>query len=130
MSEPEAPARERPLSVARASGSDVTNHELWTHTMIFATLVLERPPLQWADVPGAIATWITVVGGFASFFLALWLVYYALGLGSTTPAQKRLASLFSIALLIALVGFAAGWGFTYLGKAQETQSGDAAKPGG
>ena len=42
--------------------------------MIFATLVLEKPPLQWADVPGAIITWITVVGGFATVFLALWLL--------------------------------------------------------
>jgi hypothetical protein len=97
--------------------------------MIFATLVFERPPLQWADVPGAIVTWITVVGGFASLFLALWLLYYALGLGSPIPAQRRQASLFAVGLLIALVGFAAGGGFTYLAKTQEAQSGEA-KPGG
>ncbi len=100
--------------------------------MIFATLVLERPPLQWGDVPGGIVTWITVVGGFATLFLALWLLYYVLGLGSSATAQTKQASLFTFALVIALVGFAAGWGFTSLGKAQEAQqTGDAlAKPGG
>jgi hypothetical protein len=97
--------------------------------MIFATFVLERAPLQWSDVPGAIGTWITVVGGFATFFLALWLLCYVLGLGSTIPTQKRQASLFAVALFIAIVGLAAGWGLTYLGKTQEIQGSDAGKGG-
>jgi hypothetical protein len=89
--------------------------------MIFATLVLERSPLQWADVPGGIVTWVTVVGGFATLFLALWLLYYVLGLGTSTAAQKKQASLFTAALVIALVGFAVGGALTYLGRTQEAQ---------
>jgi ABC-type transport system involved in multi-copper enzyme maturation permease subunit len=87
--------------------------------MMFATLVLERPPLQWVDVPSAIVTWVTVVGGFATLFLALWLLYYALGLSSSTAEQKKQASLFKVALIIALLGFAAGLVFTNLATAQE-----------
>src|SRR5947209_7975154 len=89
--------------------------------MMFATFVLERPPLQWVDLPGAIVTWITVVGGFATLFLALWLLYYRLGLSSTTASQKKQASLFSLALIIAVLGFAASVAFTSLGQAQEAQ---------
>ncbi|HLJ94477.1 MAG TPA: ABC transporter permease [Gemmataceae bacterium] len=93
--------------------------------MILATLVVEKSPLQWADVPAGIATWITVVGGFATFFLALWLLCYALGLGSLIPAQKRLASIFTVAFLIALLGFACGWGLTSVSRAPDAQSSDA-----
>jgi hypothetical protein len=89
--------------------------------MIFATFVLERPPLQWVDLPGAIVTWITVVGGFATLFLALWLLHYRLGLSSPTASQKKQASLFKIALVITVLAFAAGLGLTSLAKTQETQ---------
>src|SRR5262245_3922493 len=90
--------------------------------MIFA-MVLERSPVQWADVPGGIVTWVTVAGGFATLFLALWLLYYALGLGSSVAAQNKQASLFRVALVIALVGYAAGWAFTNLGNPPETHQG-------
>jgi hypothetical protein len=100
--------------------------------MIYASLVLERPPLQWADVPSGIVAWVTIAGGFATLFLALWLLYYyTLGRSSTTPGQKKQASLFAVSLVIALVGFAAGVLFTQLGGLQaSTQAGGQAKPTG
>jgi hypothetical protein len=94
--------------------------------MIFASLVVERPELQWADLPGGIATWVTVVGGFATLFLALWLLYYWFGPGGGGGASRRQASFFKIALAIALVGFAAGWFLTNRATEQAQASDEAA----
>src|SRR5215472_11393188 len=41
---------------------------------MLATLVLERDPLQWSDLPGAIVSWVQDVGGFAAVGLVIWFV--------------------------------------------------------
>src|SRR5262245_8039919 len=41
---------------------------------LFATMVVERPPLTWGDFPSALFSWMSVVGGLAAFALAFWVV--------------------------------------------------------
>src|SRR5262249_939898 len=92
--------------------------------MIFASLTVERPPLQWADVPGGLAAWITIGGGFATLFLAIWLLYYYfLGRGSSTPGQSKQASWFGLALVIALLGYGGGALATYLSQSEAVSAG-------
>ncbi len=50
----------------------------------FAVIVLEREPLQWADLPGMLASWAQDAGGFAFFGL---LVYIAVALARRANAK-------------------------------------------
>ncbi|MSR32078.1 MAG: ABC transporter permease [Gemmataceae bacterium] len=42
---------------------------------LFATLILERDPLRWEDVPTGILSWIQVAGGIAAIGLILWTLF-------------------------------------------------------
>src|SRR5438067_10768116 len=99
--------------------------------MIFASLTVERSPLQWADVPGGLVAWITVGGGFATLFLAIWLLYYyLLGRGSSTPGQSKQASWFSLALVVAVLSYGAGVVASYLSRSEAASAGAQGRPGG
>ncbi|TMQ35655.1 MAG: hypothetical protein E6K70_01015 [Planctomycetota bacterium] len=41
---------------------------------MFASLVLEREPLYWRDIPTILQTWVLVLGGFSAAILLIWLV--------------------------------------------------------
>ena len=42
--------------------------------MMFADLVIERPPLQWSELPQAVQAWVETVGGFAAVAVLGWLI--------------------------------------------------------
>ncbi len=44
--------------------------------MIFASLVIEREPLTWAQLPGAVATWLQDAGTLSALVLLIWCVAY------------------------------------------------------
>jgi hypothetical protein len=76
--------------------------------MIFASLIIEREPLQWADLGAALAGWVQDVGRIAAVGLALWLLFYLVG-----PPRARgkawswTGRLFALALVGALLSYAA-----------------------
>jgi hypothetical protein len=47
---------------------------------MFAILIFEREPLRWDELPGAIASWVQTVGGFAAVGLTIWCLVYLLRL--------------------------------------------------
>jgi ABC-type transport system involved in multi-copper enzyme maturation permease subunit len=80
---------------------------------MFATLVLEREPLHWSDllghdgVPGALETWLHIVGGFSAVAVVVWLIvsrFARRDVGKpTTPPWQRAA--FRLAVLGMVVGY-------------------------
>lgn len=46
--------------------------------MMFATLILEREPLRWADFPGLVGTWLQNAGGLAALALLIWVLAYSI----------------------------------------------------
>ncbi len=84
--------------------------------MIFAVLALDREPLQWAELPAALTTWVQSAGGVAAFGLAVFCIAYfasraakgrigGLEMPDTLPAQRTGRS--PTALLFALATAAA-----------------------
>jgi hypothetical protein len=75
--------------------------------MLFATLVLERDPLQWADLPTGLETWIQDVGGFAAAALVVYALYrwFRPATGSRIPWPGWQRGLFRLALLGIVVGY-------------------------
>jgi ABC-type transport system involved in multi-copper enzyme maturation permease subunit len=53
--------------------------------MMFASLVLEREPLRWADLPGALITWVQDAGMVAALALFIWAIVTILRL---TPGLR------------------------------------------
>jgi ABC-type transport system involved in multi-copper enzyme maturation permease subunit len=82
--------------------------------MFFATLYLEREPMQWAELPGAALGWLQSAGLVAA--LAIFLVFAVrssfrfdllfTGIGGAKPS-KSLVRLGTIATLLAWAGYAA-----------------------
>jgi ABC-type transport system involved in multi-copper enzyme maturation permease subunit len=74
---------------------------------MFATLVVEREPLHWSDLPAGLETWIHTVGGFAAVAVLAWLIVSRIRRSErgkpTTPAWQR--SLLKLALLGMVVGY-------------------------
>jgi hypothetical protein len=69
--------------------------------MIFASLVIEREPMRWQDFPGALLSWVQVVGGFAAVALVLWGLFRwvrraPLAGSLPQPAWQRLALRWSV----------------------------------
>lgn len=58
--------------------------------MMFATLVLERDPLRWLDVPAGVMKWIQDAGGFAAFGILMY------GLSRLLPGRVRTPSSASV----------------------------------
>jgi ABC-type transport system involved in multi-copper enzyme maturation permease subunit len=86
--------------------------------MIFATLITEREPFQWSDLPAGALTWVQDAGGFAAVALTIWLVAYWLRYpASATSGRHRpwQPKLFGIALAVALLGYAAALAIGLLG---------------
>jgi hypothetical protein len=68
---------------------------------MFATLVLERDPLQWAQLPNAILSWLISAGGAST--LILWLVTLAATLRTRGATNKRAEFGLGLLLLILFV---------------------------
>lgn len=67
-------------------------------------IVIERDPLQWADLPGGVLLWLQAAGSFAALGLALWLL---IGLPRLRRADRDATprwqvSLFTLAAVVAL----------------------------
>src|SRR5205823_4479750 len=56
--------------------------------MLFASLIVERDPLEVSDLPAAIASWLRDAGSLAAFGLAIWALAYALQ-RPARPAQRQ-----------------------------------------
>ncbi|MFO0968421.1 MAG: hypothetical protein U0793_22935 [Gemmataceae bacterium] len=46
--------------------------------MLFASLVIEREPMQWSELPMALRSWAQVVGTLAAACLLIWLIAYVI----------------------------------------------------
>lgn len=79
---------------------------------MFATLVIEREPLQWSDLPGAVLSWLQDAGGFAAAALAITFVVTRMRpLGNRTEQKPGLRSLlFRVAVAAAAVAYIVGGG--------------------
>lgn len=80
--------------------------------MFFATLVLEREPTRWSDLPAGMKTWVQDVGALAAVVLVPCLLVYLVrqAQGRTRPAatgETRLAP--PLLLGLTLVGSALGY---------------------
>jgi ABC-type transport system involved in multi-copper enzyme maturation permease subunit len=78
----------------------------------FAILVLDREPLQWADLPRLLADWTIVYGGLA-FFCLLGYVLARSYQSLTARGERRSGSLLAVAmigLLVSAACFGAGRG--------------------
>jgi ABC-type transport system involved in multi-copper enzyme maturation permease subunit len=91
---------------------------------MFATLVIERDPLQWSDLPAMLTVWLQDAGGFAAVLLVIWLLYTLLarpsgppGGGLGGPGKK----LFNLALLVGAVAYVIGGGLKILALQQQTE---------
>jgi hypothetical protein len=74
---------------------------------MFATLVIERDPMHWSDLPAALQTWVHTVGGFAALAVFVWLIvsrFRQPQVGKpTTPAWQR--AVFKLAVLGMVIGY-------------------------
>src|SRR5262249_47176956 len=59
---------------------------------MFAALQLERDPLKLEDLPALFISWTQDAGGFAFFFLCVWVVFYLIARRSQTAASVALGS--------------------------------------
>lgn len=82
--------------------------------MIFASaLVLDREPLTWADLPGAILLWVQNTGAVAAFGLAIWTLAQTLrrrsilGTPGVRPASASgtLSTVFVVGTLLCVGGY-------------------------
>jgi hypothetical protein len=74
---------------------------------MFASLIIEREPMQWGDLGAALASWVQDVGRIAAVGLAIWLLVYLTGPPQGRPRGRTWsARLFGLALLGAFVAYA------------------------
>src|SRR6266852_3107945 len=76
--------------------------------MMFATLVHERDPVAWPDVPGMIETWAQVLGGFSALAIVLWMVVTSSRRPTNLandPVRSGYPAFFRLSLLGMLVGY-------------------------
>src|SRR5262245_30915681 len=87
---------------------------------MFATLVLEREPLQWSDLPGAILSWVQDVGGFAAVGLVIWFVVTRLQQSGGPPEGPKPIRdrLFKLLVAVGAIAYIAGGGFKLLANLQ------------
>src|SRR5438105_4259357 len=57
--------------------------------MFATTLVVEREPLSWADLPVAVQSWLLAAGGFAAAGLAVWLLAAAIQALGAPPGRRN-----------------------------------------
>src|SRR5262245_56200457 len=79
---------------------------------MLATLVIEREPLQWSDMPGALVSWVQDVGGFAMVGLVIWfLVRRWQRTGTASEGAKPVRDrLFKLLIGVASLAYIAGGG--------------------
>src|SRR4051794_30265294 len=75
--------------------------------MLFS-IVIERDPLRWADLPVGLVLWLQAAGGFAALGLLLWLL---LGLPRMRQEERKAipgweSTLFVITVVLAVLGYA------------------------
>src|SRR3954469_23654067 len=75
--------------------------------MVFASIIIERDPLRWADLPAGLLMWLQAAGGFAALGLLLWLL---LGLPRMRPEDRKAVPgweslLFTITVVLAVLGY-------------------------
>lgn len=73
-------------------------------------IVIERDPLQWADLPGGLVLWLQAAGSFAALGLFAWLLF---GLPRLRREDRAAipgwqTTLFALAAVVALLGFLIG----------------------
>ena len=74
---------------------------------MFATLVLERAPLTWQNLPGALQVWVQDAGGLAAIAL---LVFGVLRWFRVAPRTERPLPSWERSLFrLAVVGMVVGW---------------------
>lgn len=82
--------------------------------MIFASaLVLDREPLTWADLPGAVQIWVQNAGAVAALGLAIWVLAQTLQrrriLGApgvrAAPSSGMLTTVFVLGTLVSIGGY-------------------------
>src|SRR5262245_32194819 len=79
---------------------------------MFATLVIERDPVTWSDLPGLMLYWLQGAGGLATVLMAIW--WFA-NFMSRSPADRAHppypwnSGLFRMAFVAALVLYLAGF---------------------
>jgi ABC-type transport system involved in multi-copper enzyme maturation permease subunit len=81
--------------------------------MILASLVLEREPMRWADVPGAIVTWVQDAGIVAALALLIWALARLLRRPAGPAAGGRRRT-FTVAALFAALGCLLLYGFFFV----------------
>jgi hypothetical protein len=75
--------------------------------MIFATLVIEREPMTWAQLPAAIGTWLQDAGILSAIVLLIWCVAYVLQRPAGVSAERNwVKSAFTFAAVASFVLFA------------------------
>lgn len=77
-------------------------------TLPFAIMIQEREPIQWADFPRMLVSWVQDVGGFAAAGLAIWVIAYLLG--PRRSGQERAPVVVRILVTGGIVGAALAYG--------------------
>lgn len=85
---------------------------------MFASLVIERDPLTWSELPTAFLTWLQDAGGFAAAGLAVW---FLVSLLRRQPAQRGSEGgltdrLFTLAVAVAALAYVAAGGYKLIAK--------------
>src|SRR5262245_26879719 len=80
---------------------------------LFASLILERVPMEWAQMPGALSTWLQNAGGVAAFGIALVLLAGYLSrdtqespLWNISNAVQPLIGILRVCIIAAALGYA------------------------
>src|SRR3954453_24073952 len=75
--------------------------------MIFATFVLERDPLRWAELGQNVVSWAQDAGGFAACGLVIYFIYrlFAGRARGGIPPSSALKVLADVGLIGAFVGY-------------------------
>ena len=74
-------------------------------------MVLEREPLQWADLPGMLASWAQDAGGFAFVGLLVYVVVALVRRANAREGESGLPGVLKVAILcgcLSAICFAAG----------------------
>jgi hypothetical protein len=92
---------------------------------MFATLVIERDPLQWSDLSTMLLVWLRDAGGFAAVLLVAWLLYGLRRTGGGPPGAQlgnRSKTWFNLAILVGGIAYVVGGGMKIVALRQEAES--------